>query len=131
MNNLALLHLRSARPRKALTSCLNAIGLMEEHLEEQRSLKNRRRMTEDGVIFVNLLLIAKRSLTKILRGHTHDVEVYRQLLKTINRLGYNFSAKYLGTSSIFTAKFELHPDSIDLPVYDESVSSAEAPRDDF
>jgi hypothetical protein len=62
-------------------------------------------MIEDGVIFVNLLLIAKRSLKHILKQCKHDADVYRKLLKMINRLGYNFSIKYLGATSIFTSKF--------------------------
>jgi hypothetical protein len=105
MNNLALLQLRGGRPKKALTSCLNGISIMEEHLQHLREMKNRRRMTEDGVIFVNLLLIAKRSLTRILRGHPLEAHTYRQLLKTINKLGFSFSNKYLGASSIFTLRF--------------------------
>ena len=85
--------------------------------------KNRSRITEDGVIFVNLLLIAKRSLIRIINSQTGNIQLYRQLHKIINKTGYNFSTKYLGVSSVFTAKFEINLDSIDLPVYDESSIS--------
>jgi hypothetical protein len=85
--------------------------------------KNRSRITEDGVIFVNLLLIAKRSLIRIINTQKGNIQLYRQLHKILNKTGYNFSAKYLGISSVFTAKFETIPDSIDLPVYDESSIS--------
>lgn len=124
MNNLALLHLRSAHPKKALAACLNGIGAMEEHLDKMRCMKNRRRIIEDGVIFVNLLLIAKRSLDRIIKQGRNDA-TFRKLLKMINRLGYNFSLKYLGATSIFTSKFECNSDSIDLPVYDTTQTESE------
>ena len=93
--------------------------------------KNRNRITEDGVIFVNLLLIAKRSLIRIIKSQTGNIQLYRQLHRIINKTGYNFSSKYLGISSVFTAKFETKPDSIDLPIYDESLISEEPLKSDF
>lgn len=88
-------------------------------------------MTEDGVIFVNLLLMARKSIIRILRGHTNEAHMYRKLLNTINGVGYNFSNKYLGASSIFTLQFEPDTHSINLPVYDSSTSVDSDSRNDF
>ncbi len=67
--------------------------------------KNKMRMSEDGVIFVNLLSIAKRNITNILSSYNKDAEFYLNLLRIINKSGYQFTVKYLGVDSIFTSKF--------------------------
>jgi predicted nucleotidyltransferase len=124
MSNLALLHSKSGKPRKSLAICLKGISIMEEHLDNMHQMKNKKRMIEDGVIFVNLLLIAKRNINRIMKKCNEEL-LYRKLLNMINKRGYNFSIKYLGSTSIFTSKFEIDESTIDLPIYDESFSQSE------
>lgn len=45
---------------------------MEEHLDQLHQSKSKKRIVEDGVIFVNLLLIAKGNIKKILNEDHHD-----------------------------------------------------------
>lgn len=67
MNNLAILQRKGGRYRKSLSTSLKGIGLMEEHLDQLHRSKNKKRIVEDGVIFVNLLLIAKGNIRRILQ----------------------------------------------------------------
>ncbi len=59
-------------------------------------MKMKKRTIEDGVVFVNLLLVGKRSIEKLLVRRLPDKENYYHLLKIINKVGYHFSVKYFG-----------------------------------
>ena len=72
MNNLAILQKKGGKYRKSLNTSLEGIGLMEEHLDQLHLSRNKKRIVEDGVIFVNLLLIAKGNIRKILQEEHHD-----------------------------------------------------------
>lgn len=67
MNNLAIMQRKGGKYRKSLSTSLKGIGLMEEHLDQLYRSKNKKRIVEDGVIFVNLLLIAKGNIRRILQ----------------------------------------------------------------
>lgn len=70
---------------------------------------------EDGVVFVNLLQLTQRALQRIIR--TNHKKFFKTLFKIVNRLGYSFANKYLGSDSILTKKFVIQEDSIYLPVF--------------
>ena len=55
------------------------------------------------VVFVNILAIALSVLKKILK--INPKEHFQSLFKTINKTGYSFSHKYLGSDSFFAKKF--------------------------
>lgn len=66
MNNLAILQRKAGKYRKSLSTSLKGINLMEEHLDQLHQSKSKKRIVEDGVIYANLLLIAKGNIRKIL-----------------------------------------------------------------
>ena len=62
------------------------------------------RFKEDVIIFVNLLVIAHSVLNRILR--VNSKVFFENLFRAVNKLGYSFSNKYLGSDSVFTKKFD-------------------------
>jgi transcriptional regulator with XRE-family HTH domain len=115
LSNLACLYAKHGKVYKALAIALKAIGILEWHLQELKARKDRDRLTEDVVVFVNALMVTQSTLRKILRGNNKTF--FKSLFKIVNRLGYSFANRYLGEESPFTRKFYLPEDSVLLPVY--------------
>jgi len=76
---------------------------------------------EDGVVFVNLLQITQRALQKIIK--INHKTFFKTLFKIVNRLGFSFATKYLGSDSLLTKKFVVPEDSVFLPVFMEDDPS--------
>ena len=115
LNNLAQIYSRQGKIYKSLAIALKGINLIEWHLEALKVRRDRTRMIEDVIVFVNLLMVAQSVLRKILLCNPKTF--FKSLFKIVNRLGYSFANKYLGRESLFTKKFYLQEDSVLLPVY--------------
>lgn len=102
---MALVYCRTGKYKKGLVVAFKGIDIIVEHLDQLNARKMKKRTVEDGVVFVNLLLVGKRSIEKILARSSRNKDRYQHLLKIINKLGYHFSSKYLGQDSHFTSKF--------------------------
>ncbi len=96
LNNLALLYCRNAKYKKGLLVALKGIGIVLDHLDKLHTTKMKKRTIEDGVVFVNLLLVEKRSIEKLLVRKLPNKDYYYHLLKAINKVRYHFSVKYFG-----------------------------------
>ena len=114
-NNLAHLHYKQGKLYKALAVGLAGIEIMQCYIEAARFVLEREKLTEDVLVFVNILSIVLKILTKILK--VRDKDDFRVLYKNVNKLGYSYSMKYLGKNSLFTKKFYISETSIILPVY--------------
>ena len=105
LSNLACLTLREGKPNKALRSSLQAASLLHDHLEQQHQQKDKKKLQEDGVVFVNALAISRRALLQLLPKPTQQHYLLKRMLQEVNRVGYTFCRKYLGEDSFFIRKF--------------------------
>lgn len=105
LNNLTYLYARQGKIYRALAVALKGISILQWHLEDLKDRRQRNQIVEDVVVFVNLLMVSQTVLKRILR--VNNKTFFKSLFKIINRLGYSFSNKYLGSDSLFSRKFYL------------------------
>ena len=103
LNNLTYMYARQGKVYRALAVALKGINIIQWHLEDLKERKEKNKMIDDVVVFVNLLMVSQTVLKKILR--INNKTFFKNMFKIINRLGYSFANKYLGSDSLFAKKF--------------------------